>query len=320
MSYKDIDNVEYTFAVVTEWRKHDHETKVSIGGLSKKCCIINVTHSRRTGEAKYASLSDVFYHEKCQFAADLQRSAGTKALLHASLACILILFPEVEYITIDDNSLVNCERIPGRVDQEWGGRPIGFSKADHNILKYGRTWYQRIFPTLRPQSELGKASLDHFLKKLKTQITDKEKRRSKIMDMWQYVHTSADLMPRCKDWARRPQVIKSVIQQYTQSQTYKDFFKWLCSYVADQEASAPRAIKCSSFEREYFLVTLQKWMKFMGLTSLSGLAWELDLRNIPRPSERNGIALNRTEEHDGHDFKITHRVFPTRSTNSDLVF
>jgi hypothetical protein len=352
---------EYVFAVTRQYFEEDNVTELTVGGIAKKCVKIHVFHeitdcslldqksiqvngrgtkanpmgcTRPTkldsGDTKpcYAVLADVFYHAHCHFATDLEQSVGTRALLHASLACLLIFFPSVKYMIFDDNAMVNCDRIPMKRGTDWGSRPVGFCKADHNMLKYGQTWYQRVFPSLVPHGKEYKQQYKHFVKSLQAKIPEHLKTQDMFLSIWKQVHQTT-FMQWNKPWSEKEDVRAEAAHQFVHvAETYQAFFTWLCHYVEsfdvlyiqDTTSHVIRPLSTAplhcTFAKEYFLERLKPWLHVLNIRTLAMTPWILDLTNAPRPGVLDGVVVNRTRVHDGQTFQVIKRVFPSAATNS----
>lgn len=282
----------------------------------KKCVRIQVSFDG--SGLMFATLADVFYHAKCSFYQNMQKSTGTISLLHASLACLLILFPRISYMIISDNSLVNCERISGTTGVDWGSRPAGFSKAEHSMLKYGCTWYQRVFPKLKPNGRLTKLAYKTFKDKLNQDIP-----KGTFETFWKAIHDFSrafNFMPRVKAWCQHPDVVKDAREAFSNCQTYGQFFKWLCGFLAKttDTTTALKPSRCT-FEQEYFLEVLPRIRAYLTLPPLAMTTWILDLSKVRPPLASDGFVLNRAREYDGQNFRIIRRVFPSAVSNSEYI-
>jgi hypothetical protein len=107
------------------------------GGKSTYC----ITIAMKGNPPTEAYMSRVEYDAKCIKDAPLEKNGGTAKLLSISLWVIKTFFPSIEKITFMDDSHIECIQ---------GSKLKKMSLACDYMLKYGMTWYEKLFHATLP--------------------------------------------------------------------------------------------------------------------------------------------------------------------------
>lgn len=109
---------------------------VQIGGKNRKCIRINVA------DATVGEIIKVEHDYRCCLApAQLGHGDGTRAMVGAAIVLISRMFPRLKLIRFMDSSAFDCSRTAPNGKEIIAG---SVDLAPHQLLIYGRTWYERI--------------------------------------------------------------------------------------------------------------------------------------------------------------------------------
>lgn len=125
-------NTKYTFFCRVTKNSKRTNSEVIIGGdiergLDGRCIRLVVHHGKQ-----YAHLINVKHDARCCL--DERPLAKGALLLHAMVNFIATKYPDVKIMEFQDESYFDCNK---------GVKPR-ISLAQHNMLVYGRTWYERV--------------------------------------------------------------------------------------------------------------------------------------------------------------------------------
>jgi hypothetical protein len=114
---------------------------IMIGGKSTYCFMgIIKAHS-----PTHVYIDRIEYNEACVEDGTLQERGGTAQLVIASLWTIVILFPNITQFDLIDDSNIYCKKDSKR---------FKLSLAYDYILKYNKTWYEKLFGAILPSYEI----------------------------------------------------------------------------------------------------------------------------------------------------------------------
>jgi hypothetical protein len=109
------------------------------GGKSRYCITISVIGANPTE----AYMDRVEYDAQCIKDGPLEKGGGTAKLLSIALWVLVTFFPTLQKIKFLDDSHIECIQ---------GSTLKKMNLASDYILKYGMTWYERIFHATLPDS------------------------------------------------------------------------------------------------------------------------------------------------------------------------
>jgi hypothetical protein len=83
-------------------------------------------------DASTAILQSVSYDERCSSNEPMPKKIGTRAMVNGAFACIQILFPKIDTLTLTDETFFLCE-----------GTKV--ANSNMSFILNGKTWYERYF-------------------------------------------------------------------------------------------------------------------------------------------------------------------------------
>jgi hypothetical protein len=109
------------------------------GGKTKYCITISLVGSNPIE----AYIDRVEYDAQCIKDGYLEKGGGTTTLLSIALWVVITFFPSLQKIKFTDDSHIECIQ---------GSKLKKMNLASDSILKYGMTWYERIFHATLPDT------------------------------------------------------------------------------------------------------------------------------------------------------------------------
>lgn len=275
---------------------------IYIGGKSKKCCRFLVDRGQHS-----IVLEDFYYNENCRAFQGLTRGYGTKVLLYASLLFLRHMYPECKTLTLQDESKREVESLDGK----HGLIPL----ADWNLLVHGKTWYQRAIPglTLSPTSKYKKC-VSTILKNLQSTRFKSSMNFESFINSVVPKKTSVYILHIKND----SELIAGLRDIYVNGKTMQGFFSGLDQWTKGQlkafKSVPPKKVDAFILELiPQFMNHLIGFHKFPGSMSLQGSVWEASLEDVESQLTKKmkaSLVINQTEEYNGTEFKVKHRLFP----------
>ncbi len=126
------DDYEFSTSISTaDWGTYK-ETTILIGnprGRPRPCMMLTI----QDGFSNEAVLQDLMYYSTCSAPRQLERGAGTVAMVKSAFTAVMNRFPDVSKIVLQDKSYYP--------DARRGNLPL----PEYSALAHGQTWYQRHF-------------------------------------------------------------------------------------------------------------------------------------------------------------------------------
>jgi hypothetical protein len=107
----------------------DETISISIGSKRRPMCMLILIDSP---DATTATLQSVSYDERCSSNEPMPRKIGTRAMVKGAFACIQMLFPKIETLSLTDETTLECN-----------GKKV--ANANMSFILHGKTWYERAF-------------------------------------------------------------------------------------------------------------------------------------------------------------------------------
>lgn len=188
-------------------------------------------------------LHGVKYDETCSIRQQPMPNAATKLMVKAVVQTLLEIFGHgFKQVNITDNSFFDCASVRSRVPM-----------ANHNVLLYGKTWYQRHFH----------AKCEDRVKA--TYISEYEARLSKPVTMT------------FDDFCRRFGGVRDRLKPCWQaSQTWMELFQRI-----------NRIYGCDYFQ------SIQELDLYFGIIDLKGSEWSIPIKNVQRWKLNNTVTILR---------------------------
>lgn len=117
--------------IASVFKEEENLYEILLGGYNFKCVIIHVYP-----DDKYCSLTDLHHNKECNLTLNLLNKSGTIDMIVAGIHLCKFLFPHLEYMSLQDESVIKCG--------EGQHLPLG----DVYMLLYGQSWYQRYLNAL----------------------------------------------------------------------------------------------------------------------------------------------------------------------------
>jgi hypothetical protein len=126
------DDYEFWTSITTaDWQTYK-ETTILIGnprGRPRPCMMLTI----QDGFSNEAVLQDLMYYSTCSAPRQLERGAGTVAMVKSAFTAVMQRFPDISKIVLQDKSYYP--------DARRGNLPL----PEYYALAHGQTWYQKHF-------------------------------------------------------------------------------------------------------------------------------------------------------------------------------
>jgi hypothetical protein len=138
MKFYRIQSGAYVFYAKVQTEKYEAEDaddvedetiSISIGSKRRPMCMLILIDSP---DATTATLQSVSYDERCSSNEPMPRKIGTRAMVKGAFACIQMLFPKIETLSLTDETTFECN-----------GKKV--ANANMSFILHGKTWYERAF-------------------------------------------------------------------------------------------------------------------------------------------------------------------------------
>jgi hypothetical protein len=157
--YYKISVGRFMFQVVAT-RKGERYTYEALDADGIACINIVINLSDPESELLLSGLS---FRESCTIGYPMTRGEGTVAMIKALLIFVMHKHPTIDRVTLTDDSKFDCV-LPD-------GSRVPIHLGIHNLLLYGKTWYQRIFGAT-PIDDSTKRNTNIILQKLNSPLPD----------------------------------------------------------------------------------------------------------------------------------------------------
>ena len=214
-SYYRLDTEEYSFYLTII--KNDGIDNISIGGRKAECVNISVSRpdsllvERGFHTLDTATIPVLAWDSKCAIDKDLEKGAGTIAMIRIVLSETLKRYPYVNRYTFHDNSLIKCDN----------GKQI--SLLHLSVIEHNKSWYERQFNAYILNTEMNGKYKNGIIALNTPEVKESFDTFKKII------------------YPSKASGIEALQSYYETSATYHDFFtsilkkegkKGLCSMIA----------------------------------------------------------------------------------------
>lgn len=214
-------------------RNHDNYY-INFGGSNPKLTCIDIFVYDNISSAK---LQQIDYDTKCNLEGNLSNGLGTRDMIQAALFSITHLFPEIKTIQLEDYSNIKCDN------------GLSVSLASYYLAFNEETWYEKYF------GAIPITKYKYLYQESKNNFTN-----SNIKKELKWFHE----LIRMSNLDSRYH--KYLLETYTQSNTYREFFDKLKKHYSKSELCiATRNWIHRFIIEEIFLISM--------------CHWEIDLKN-----------------------------------------
>jgi hypothetical protein len=239
-------------------------------------------------------IRDLHYRQECQAFGKLQKGKGTRALLTAALLFTIHMFPKCKYIILTDESSFQCSSAASEKGV------VGL--AEHNILVYANTWYQRLIPGLSLSTKRSpEISIYKYRSALLKLTSPKYKSSLTFEDLWKAAIRKGCGSKAASLWlheTHNPDLYNTLQSLFDNSSSLQAFFL--------QIHQTNKQLAC-----RFFLETIPLIRRFIVLPILLDTIWECKVSTYMEAMRESQFEIHQTQEFDGLKFVPLERVFPS---------
>jgi hypothetical protein len=290
---------EHDFVATVERASPAHqassESEVTVKSLRTNLfCTLEVS-------GKTIKLRDLLSSSRSRSYARLVRGAGAlRVLVTACLLFTIHMFPKCKSIILSDESSFECSSAASEKGI------VGL--AEHNLLVYGSSWYQRIIPGLSLSTKRNPDISMYKYRAALSKLTSHEFKSSLTFEqLWEAALKRGSGSKEARHWLHEkhnPELFESLRTIYNSCSSLQTFF------LQVQKTDRKRACR-------FFLETIPQIKRFIALPALLDSIWECKVTEYVQAMTDSGEAAARTAAHHGlrmagPTFRVTPLIYTGR--------